>query len=59
MTDKSGQSPLHVAAKAGRHDLVDMMLESGADVRVRDSSGQTPLHLAAGHDMTGGLLWGY
>ncbi|KAM8861866.1 uncharacterized protein ACB058_008523 isoform 1-T2 [Synchiropus picturatus] len=41
------KTALHWAAKHGRQDLVDMMLQSGADVNIR--SGYTPLHLAAIH----------
>ena len=46
--------PLHIAAKAGHHDIVELLLHYGSDqlspeahVNERTSSGATPLELAA------------
>lgn len=42
---------LHVAASAGRHEFVMMLLEHGADVFLHDGRGQTALRVAevSGH----------
>jgi len=44
-------SPIHEAAVAGDVELVEMLIENGADVDARDVHGYTPLILAiqAGH----------
>jgi ankyrin repeat protein len=41
--DDSGFTPLHVAATAGRVDIIEFLLQSGADIEARTSGGQTPL----------------
>ena len=38
---------LHYAAERGKLDVVEYLIEKGADFRVADKSGQTPLHSAA------------
>lgn len=68
-TDANGETPLHLAARAGRTDLASDLLNRGADVNadgywiasdgIRRGGGMTPLHLAAqeGHlDMVNFLL---
>lgn len=50
---RAGKTPLHIAAKAGRLELVEILLRHHAHPSVGDNTGQTPLHLAAGYDMTG------
>lgn len=57
MTRKHPQTkelPLHIAAKAGRYDIIELLLHYGSDhmspeehVNERTSSGATPLELAA------------
>lgn len=43
-----GKTLLHCAAKAGLHDIVDMLLQRGAEVNVVDShQGLSALHFAA------------
>ncbi|WP_125809144.1 ankyrin repeat domain-containing protein [Actinoplanes sp. ATCC 53533] len=42
-----GETPLHAAAAAGSAGAVRMLLEAGADARVRRDNGDTPLHRAA------------
>lgn len=42
-----GQTPLEVAAFAGRKDVVVFLLAHGADVNARAKNGSTALHLAA------------
>jgi ankyrin repeat protein len=42
-----GQSALHIAAERGWHEVVELLLENGADINAKDSYNRTPLHLAA------------
>ena len=51
--DRGGRTPLHIAAKAGRPDLVRELLIGGSLVNATDSSGQSAIHLATSHDITG------
>ena len=44
----SGWSPLYAAAVFGHKEVVQLLLESGAEVNVTSRSGWTPLHCAAG-----------
>lgn len=37
------QTPLHFALSRGRHDLLALLLELGADLEATDGNGQTPL----------------
>jgi ankyrin repeat protein len=43
---ESFQTPLHKAADNGHADVVDVLLKSGAQVKVLDLSRQTPEGLA-------------
>lgn len=43
----TGRSALLVAAHCGREDIVELLMESGANLRVADTYGETSLHLAA------------
>lgn len=45
--DRSGFTPLHVAAADGYADIVELLLALGADVDARDTNGRTPLHEAS------------
>lgn len=40
---KEGHSLLHIASSYGRKDLVDILLEHGADINITDNYGRTPL----------------
>jgi len=46
--DCYGQTPLSLAARWGREEVVRLLLDYGADIEARDSQGQTPLSSAAG-----------
>ena len=43
ITNSVGMSPLHVAALAGNKDIERCLIESRADVEVRDSFGRRPV----------------
>jgi len=45
--DKSGRTPLMIAAEKGHPEIVEYFVEKGADVNVSDDTGWTPLMSAA------------
>lgn len=45
--DTGGSAPLHWAARACNSNLVEMLIEAGANVDATDHSGHTPLHHVA------------
>jgi len=45
--DQDGDTPLHVAAGAGKTEVAKLLLVQKADVNARDNGGWTPLHFAA------------
>lgn len=46
-----GDSPLHSAVQKGHTDVVQLLLERGADTTIRDNSGKTALDLTARADI--------
>ena len=40
------ETPLHAACKKGYCDMIEILLENGADVQATDSSGDAPIHIA-------------
>lgn len=58
--DGAGRTALHQAAYGGHREIVERLLESGADVNGRDGAGRTPLiHMASWctrRDLVGLLL---
>ena len=44
---RSGDSALHVAARAGHADVLEVLLAHGLGVEVRNLEGKTALHEAA------------
>jgi ankyrin repeat protein len=41
--DKGGSTAMHWAVDSGNLELVDWMLDDGADIGVKDDNGWTPL----------------
>ncbi|KAJ8598755.1 hypothetical protein CTAYLR_010099 [Chrysophaeum taylorii] len=58
LSDITGETMLHVAARHGNAELVQVLLASGASLRARDAFGATPVHcaVAAGQAATTRLL---
>ncbi|CAG9817822.1 unnamed protein product [Phaedon cochleariae] len=50
--DMNGYTPLHVAAKFGRTEILRLLLDSGALVDVKTNNLHTPLHLACINNRT-------
>jgi len=50
--NKYGWTPLHVAIRRDRRDMVAYLLEQGADINTLDGVGWTPLMEAVMDDMT-------
>jgi uncharacterized protein len=46
ISDQFGFLPLGIAVREGRKDLVDVLLEAGADPNARSGEGELPLHIA-------------
>ena len=44
---KTGRTPLHLTVVAGDAECLNMLLDKGAPVNVKDLDGRTPLHMAA------------
>ncbi|WP_024468464.1 ankyrin repeat domain-containing protein, partial [Treponema pedis] len=45
--DNYGETPLHVAVRIGMEDnILQQLIEAGADINERNKKGQTPLILA-------------
>ena len=52
------QTPLHIASRLGKPDIVQQLLHNGASPDATTTSGYTPLHLAAreGHKDVASVL---
>ncbi|KAJ3563865.1 hypothetical protein NP233_g8664 [Leucocoprinus birnbaumii] len=50
--DEHGNTPLGIAAKKSRLEIVKSLLASHADIAKQNQNGQTALHLAATHNST-------
>lgn len=50
VSEHHNRSLLHFAAQAGRPEIIEMLIDAGEKVDVKDDGGNTPLHEAAGSD---------
>ena len=59
--DKNEQTPLHYAIEYGRTNMVQILLENGADIGIKNKYGWLPLHYAIkkGHVEIAKLLTQY
>ncbi len=48
--EKNQYTPLHWAAANGHVEVMQYLIEHGADISARDKNGTTPIHLAAEND---------
>ena len=52
--DSAGHTPLHVAVRARRPDLIrELVVHGRANINGRDAAGMTAIHLAAVYDASG------
>ena len=45
-TDEEGNTPLHIAIKNNREEVIELLLAQGVDIHKHNNTGSTPLHLA-------------
>ena len=45
--DHNGDTPLHIAIKSGLTNIVQTLVQAGADINLVDDKGYPPLHIAA------------
>mmetsp|Transcript_26164 Transcript_26164/g.26400 ORF Transcript_26164/g.26400 Transcript_26164/m.26400 type:complete len:233 (+) Transcript_26164:197-895(+) len=46
----NGNTPIHIASQNGHLNLVEMLIEKGADVNLKNKKGNTALHMALSYD---------
>ena len=43
MADDTGRTPLHIAVLANKSEIVDLLLNNGADANIKDANRKTAL----------------
>jgi len=46
-TDCQAKTALHYAASLGRYKIIPLLLQSGADITIKDKQGNTAMQLSA------------
>lgn len=54
---RTGMEPIHLAVKAGRPELLDLLASHGADLQVIDNLHNAPLHYAASAGARDAIEW--
>ena len=44
--NKNGDTPLHLAFKIGNYDIIRLLLENGANIKIKNKKGITPFDIA-------------
>lgn len=47
---QNGNRAIHIAAQNGHKDIVQILINKGCDINVKNMKGNTPLHMAIGYD---------
>ena len=45
-TDLNGNTPLHLACEGGREEVVQLLIDSGANIKQTNNEGEIPTHVA-------------
>lgn len=45
--DSNKMTPLHWAINIGNRDIINLLIDKGADINAQDKNGDTPLHVVA------------
>ncbi len=54
--DNGGWSPLHFAAQEGDFEIAEILINSGANINLKDINGNTPLWVATMNSYHGGKV---
>ena len=47
-----GRTPIYLAASVGGTETVQLLMDQGADITLKDEELRSPLHVAIGHSAT-------
>ena len=46
----NGNKPIHIASQNGHMEVVKFLIETGADINLKNGKGNTAIHMAVGYD---------